>query len=167
MTDGQIKEDVFKDRPAKKIESAKITTAKKSKESSGPQKGLKAIVVKKEKKLSTSPTTRAGSKKGGKAKKIKSTKSMKPNKKGQRRVSFIPVFEVPEPVGHSLSLPVLEQKMDIIKTGSKDYSEPTKKTIRRSGLEIKKAEELQEKKRLAQEKEWEIPAFLRKVKFKS
>ena len=41
-----------------------------------------------------------------------------------------------------------------------------KKTIRRSGLEIKKAEEIQEEKKLAQEKEWEIPAFLRKVKFK-
>ena len=41
---------------------------------------------------------------------------------------------------------------------------PAKKTIRRSGLEIKKAEELEEKKRMAQEKEWEIPAFLRRVK---
>ena len=45
-------------------------------------------------------------------------------------------------------------------------SSSSKKTIRRSGLEIKKAEELQEKKRIAQEKEWEIPAFLRKIKFK-
>ncbi len=42
-----------------------------------------------------------------------------------------------------------------------------KKAIRRSGLEIKEAEELLEKKRVAQEQEWEIPAFLRKVKFKS
>ena len=32
--------------------------------------------------------------------------------------------------------------------------------------EIKEAEEMQEKKRIEQEKEWEIPAFLRKVKFK-
>ena len=37
--------------------------------------------------------------------------------------------------------------------------------IRRSGLEIKKAQEQEEKKRMAQEKEWEIPAFLRRVKF--
>jgi len=43
--------------------------------------------------------------------------------------------------------------------------EPVKKAIRRNALEIKKAEEMQEKKRLAQEKKWEIPAFLRKVKF--
>lgn len=41
-----------------------------------------------------------------------------------------------------------------------------RQAIRRSGIEIKEAEELQEKKRIAQEKEWEIPAFLRKVKFK-
>ena len=42
-----------------------------------------------------------------------------------------------------------------------------KKTIRRSALEIKKAEQIEEDKRFLQEKEWEIPAFLRKVKFKS
>ena len=42
-----------------------------------------------------------------------------------------------------------------------------KRTIRRSGLEIKKAEEQEEKKRMDQEKEWEIPAFLRRVKYKS
>jgi len=41
----------------------------------------------------------------------------------------------------------------------------SKKTIRRTALEIKKAEELEQKRKLAQEKEWEIPAFLRKVKF--
>ncbi|MCX6720025.1 MAG: hypothetical protein NTV36_02865, partial [Candidatus Staskawiczbacteria bacterium] len=55
-------------------------------------------------------------------------------------VSFIPVFQAPL---------------------------QTKATIRRSGLEIKEAEELQEKKRIEQEKEWEIPAFLRKVKYKN
>ena len=48
-----------------------------------------------------------------------------------------------------------------------DQSRINSKTIRRSGLEIKKAEELEEKKRIAQEKEWEIPAFLRRVKYKS
>ncbi|MEK7080319.1 MAG: cell division protein FtsZ, partial [Patescibacteria group bacterium] len=42
-----------------------------------------------------------------------------------------------------------------------------KKTIRRNALEIKKALEDEEQKRQLQEKEWEIPAFLRKVKFKS
>ncbi|TSC94492.1 MAG: hypothetical protein CEN87_461 [Parcubacteria group bacterium Licking1014_1] len=42
-----------------------------------------------------------------------------------------------------------------------------KKTIRRSALEIKKAEDLEEDKKILQEKEWEIPAFLRKVRLKS
>ncbi|MBI3337522.1 MAG: hypothetical protein HY005_02780 [Candidatus Staskawiczbacteria bacterium] len=42
-----------------------------------------------------------------------------------------------------------------------------KKTIRRNALEIKKAEALEQDKRLLQEEEWEIPAFLRRVKFKS
>ena len=74
-------------------------------------------------------------------------------------VSFIPVFEAQVP-----SAPIAEQnRMNIIET----VPVPSKKTIRRSGLEIKKAEELEEKKRLVQEKEWEVPAFLRKVKFRS
>lgn len=37
----------------------------------------------------------------------------------------------------------------------------TKKTIRRNALEIKRAQELEEEKKSLQEKEWEIPAFLR------
>ena len=37
----------------------------------------------------------------------------------------------------------------------------TKKAIRRSGLEIKKAEEVEEQRKTQQEKEWEIPAFMR------
>ena len=36
-----------------------------------------------------------------------------------------------------------------------------KKAIRRSALEIKEAEELEENKKTKQEEEWEIPAFLR------
>lgn len=73
-------------------------------------------------------------------------------------VSFIPTFEVPVP-----TMPVIEQKKISITETPADMN---KKTIRRSGLEIKKAEELEEKKRIAQEKEWEIPAFLRRVKSK-
>lgn len=41
-----------------------------------------------------------------------------------------------------------------------EIKEP-KKTIRRSALEIKSDEEMEEKKKSQQEKEWEIPAFLR------
>lgn len=65
------------------------------------------------------------------------------------RALDIPVFEVPVPA------PIMEPVLS------------SKKTIRRSALEIREAEDLQEKKKIAQEKEWEIPAFLRKVKFKS
>ena len=40
-------------------------------------------------------------------------------------------------------------------------NEKPKKALRRSALEIKKAEEQKEKEQSVQEKEWEIPAFLR------
>ena len=40
-------------------------------------------------------------------------------------------------------------------------ADKTKKTIRRNALEIKRAQELEEEKKSLQEKEWEIPAFLR------
>src|SRR3989344_1970807 len=42
-------------------------------------------------------------------------------------------------------------------------SQHQKKTIRRTALEIKKAQEVEENEKSQQEKEWEIPAFLRKV----
>ena len=60
-----------------------------------------------------------------------------------------------------------ERKLSVIETGPKGYPESSKKAIRRSGLEIKKAQEQEELKKAKQEKEWEIPAFLRRVKFKS
>lgn len=50
--------------------------------------------------------------------------------------------------------------------GSSMESGKPKKPIRRTGLEIKQAQEVQENEKSMQEKEWEIPAFLRKVKFK-
>ncbi len=42
-----------------------------------------------------------------------------------------------------------------------EASAPKKKAIRRSALDIKKAQEEKEQKQTLQEKEWEIPAFLR------
>ncbi|KKP42000.1 MAG: hypothetical protein UR46_C0006G0011 [Parcubacteria group bacterium GW2011_GWA1_33_6] len=42
-----------------------------------------------------------------------------------------------------------------------------KRAIRRTALDIKKAEEIEENRKSEQEKEWEIPAFLRKIKSKS
>jgi cell division protein FtsZ len=72
--------------------------------------------------------------------------------------NFVPAFKAPaEPVSSSFS----RKDLSIIET----TSTLAKKAIRRSGLEIKKAEENEEKKRIEQEKEWEIPAFLRRVKF--
>ena len=77
----------------------------------------------------------------------------------EKKEELVPIFE-PVPV---------QKKMDVVKVGPKIIvePEPAKKTMRRSGLEIKEAEQAEEKKRLAQEKEWEIPAFLRKIKFKN
>ena len=57
----------------------------------------------------------------------------------------------------------IDKKLSIVQIPDK----PAKKAIRRSALDVRKAEEEQENKRLAQEQEWEIPAFLRRVKFKS
>jgi cell division protein FtsZ len=68
-----------------------------------------------------------------------------------------PVLELPTQVQSMPTITEIE-KIDIKKSPSEL---PAKKTIRRSGLEIKKAEEIQEKKRQEQEEKWEIPAFLR------
>ncbi|OGZ79430.1 MAG: hypothetical protein A2528_01460 [Candidatus Staskawiczbacteria bacterium RIFOXYD2_FULL_37_9] len=90
----------------------------------------------------------------GPIKKIVKNKKPKPKLKPKKKagpVSIIPVFE--SPVLSSVNADESRIKINA--------------TIRRSGLEIKKAEEQEEKKRIAQEKEWEIPAFLRRVKYKN
>ena len=88
-------------------------------------------------------------------------KKVKPAKKKPEAepVSFIPVPVFPA-VTPSISV-IEERKINVVET----VSEPAKTAVRRSGLEIRKAEELEEKRRQQQEKEWEIPAFLRKVKY--
>ncbi len=63
-------------------------------------------------------------------------------------------------IAHLNTIGVLDKKLSIIQIPDK----PAKKAIRRSALDIKKAEAVEEDKRLAQEQEWEIPAFLRRVK---
>lgn len=50
---------------------------------------------------------------------------------------------------------------------SLELSKNKKAMIRRTALEVKKAEEIEESKKLNQESEWEIPAFLRRMKFKA
>lgn len=79
---------------------------------------------------------------------------------------FIPVFQNPALAGLSS---VSEKKINIVLASQapQTLSKAKHRTIRRNALEIKKAQELEEHKRTLQEKEWEIPAFLRKVKFKS
>ncbi len=104
---------------------------------------------------------------------LKKEKPKEPKAKKNKTKKHPKGFPSQKPVsGHPLGLPVFEAQatpVPIVYQNKINIVEPIsaqgKKTIRRSGLEIKKAEEQEEKKRLAQEKEWEIPAFLRKVKF--
>lgn len=42
-----------------------------------------------------------------------------------------------------------------------------KESIRRSALEVRKAQDLEESKKLEGESEWEVPAFLRRMRFKT
>ncbi len=137
MTGGQVEEEKVEDIVAEKIEPIKILekVAKKKDNIIKKAKGnIKKIIKKKieDKKVEINNTV-------------------------QKKVSFIPVLEVP-----ATPVSILGDEVDIIPTITSG-----KKTIRRSGLEIKKAEEQEEKKRIAQEKEWEIPAFLRKIKYKN
>lgn len=88
----------------------------------------------------------------------KTSKEKKEEKKREEEPVLIPVFQSP-----ASSLAVLEErKLSVVEPV---VVHPVKTAIRRSGLEIKKAEEQEEKKRQDQEKEWEIPAFLRKIKY--
>lgn len=64
---------------------------------------------------------------------------------------------------NAVSAESLDKKLSIIQVLDK----PAKKAIRRSALDIKEAQEQEQNKRLEQEQEWEIPTFLRKIKFKS
>jgi cell division protein FtsZ len=95
-------------------------------------------------------------KKINKANKSKKLQKAEKNKNLSENL-FVPAF-YPE---KSQTVSFAEKRISIIDA----ESDIGKKAIRRSGLEIKKAQEQEEKKKLAQEKEWEIPAFLRRVKF--
>jgi cell division protein FtsZ len=90
--------------------------------------------------------------------------ALKPPKKEEE--VLIPVFgKVAYPADLS---PVSEKRLSVVEASQESYKNlPASRhgAIRRSGLEVKKAQEQEEKKRMAQEKEWEIPAFLRRVKF--
>ena len=141
MTGGQAEENVIIDKIDKKEPVAEVVKKE-------------VAVVPAPQKLSAPKIKKAKPEKTAK-------KPEKPEKKenGQVPVNFLPV-----PENSVVLASAIEQKDAVI---DHEAIELNKKTIRRSGLEIKKAEEMEEKKKIAQEKEWEIPAFLRKVKFKS
>jgi len=82
--------------------------------------------------------------------------------------ALMPVFNnVPVDLSmRKLSVMEVEQSQLQSNRGSLIESGKPKKTIRRTALEIKKAQEMEENRKSMQEKEWEIPAFLRKIKFK-
>jgi len=149
MTGGQAVEEKLKVLAVKKDEAAEQVVVKAVEKDQPKEKK----VVKNKKKVVSKDKEKAKKQIKRPSNKVKKNKE----KKVEESVSFVPIFKAPQQV-----IPVIEQKLDIL-----SVAEPIKKTIRRSGLEIKKAEELEEKKRIAQEKEWEIPAFLRKIKFKS
>lgn len=89
---------------------------------------------------------------------------VKPPKKKKKipPATSIPIFDR-NPQEETVSAIATEKKISALS----DLADSGKKTIRRNALEIKKALEAEEQKKLLQEKEWEIPAFLRRVKFKS
>ncbi|MBU3896008.1 cell division FtsZ family protein [Patescibacteria group bacterium] len=65
------------------------------------------------------------------------------------------------------SAPVIKTAIPIIVPVSSEVQAVKKDMIRRNAMEVKKAEEIEEDKRLKQEEEWEIPAFLRKMRHKA
>jgi len=71
---------------------------------------------------------------------------------------FSPEFENEPSISMEKKISVIDASLNM------DLS---KKNIRRSALEVKKSQDEEEKKKQDQEKEWEIPAFLRRVKYKS
>jgi cell division protein FtsZ len=89
----------------------------------------------------------------------------KENKTKNKKIKLSPSFVLPilKKEGELDTAGILDKKLNIVQIPDK----PAKKAIRRSALDIKKAEAVEQDKRLAQEQEWEIPAFLRRVKFKS
>jgi len=121
----------------------------------------KAVPVVAEKAVVAEKTEKVEKKKEKKTEKKKKQKLKKPERKkedAKELIAPLPVFKLPVSPEAAASA----RKMSII------IEENTaKKGIRRSALEVKKAQDLEEQKKIKQEEEWEIPAFLRRVKFKS
>ncbi len=140
---------------------AKAPAPEAVKKEANPELKPVKVLSKKEVKIkpeSAKPKIKAKSKKKQPATKI-GKKPQKTDVFGQPAEQLVPVFS-----GFSGRMAgVGEKRLNIVEL----EPDNAKKTIRRNALDIKKAQELEERKRDMQEKEWEIPAFLRKVKFKS
>lgn len=66
-----------------------------------------------------------------------------------------------------INIPIIKTSSPIIVSASSNRPVAKKDMIRRNALEVKKVQEAEENKRLSQEAEWEIPAFLRRMRFKA
>jgi cell division protein FtsZ len=127
----------------------------------------------KEEQLPKKPFLKEKKAKTAKTKRNKKNRKLSAEKKEERtpfvippalsELNRVPIVDV-DILNQEKESSVLASKSDI-ESEEFFYGEKSiKKTIRRSALEIKKAEAIEENKRFLQEKEWEIPAFLRKVK---
>lgn len=176
MTGGNYeeKEEILSKVQVKKPEQVKVATVKKEVEKkiekkSEDNKIIKAEKIVEKKKEPEIKKIIDEKPRIKEAKPIKVTKPKpvvkrpvvenKPQVKKEEKIK-VSVPEIKIPV--SLPVAVVEPKIDIKAIAE----ESSQKGIRRSALEIKKAEELEEKRKTDQEKEWEIPAFLRKIKYK-
>ena len=159
----KIKATVLMTGPRKKSEPAKDTEIKPAEIKAIIKKPVPAV----EKPAKKKKTIAVKNKNNGKKPKVSDKKKNTENKKqesekpeNERSVSSIPIFNrdtETEPVA------VGDKKLSAIS----DLTDSGKKAIRRNAMDIKKALEAEEQKKQLQEKEWEIPAFLRKVKYRS
>ena len=192
MTGGQVSEDF----PAnEEPEIIKITEPEAAKDQKGPVEVEVQIIEEKPKaeikKVEVKKISKPVKAKNKKIKKqeIKSKNKLKPISKQEKGDSGKKVKDKKQKISDNKEKEKQEEKQDpekplgmpgaalpvlpvpVANKSRMDNAEAiplsSKKNIRRSGLEIRKAEEQETKKRMAQEKEWEIPAFLRRVKFKN
>ncbi len=113
------------------------------------KKVIKPVTKQKLKVKKTAPVKKTATKVAKPKKFRKKTKKVAPIEN-----TFVPIFN-----------PMAEEA-GLKKFSIDQVADNGKKAIRRNALDIKRDEELEENRKSEQEKEWEIPAFLRKVKFK-
>ncbi len=95
--------------------------------------------------------------------KEKKSKEKKPTETAKKKIKTKESKKKPQKEQESNIISNINEPINIDLVSDKKEK---KETIRRTALEIKKAQEIEEGKRLKQEEEWEIPTFLRKMKLK-